>query len=120
MRKYIDTILEPKLLLSIEGLFPSNAFFIFQQYSAPFDTAKNIKKLFSYKYFWAVFIWLETFFDLTPIEKLRLRLKTLVRIRRPSNKKELIEAIINSWHYVITKEELKLSSIRWDIDVELK
>ncbi|GFU94928.1 DNA-binding protein SMUBP-2 [Trichonephila clavipes] len=39
-RKYIDTILEPKLLPSVKDLFPNNAAFIFQQDSAPSYTVK--------------------------------------------------------------------------------
>ncbi|GFV57249.1 uncharacterized protein TNCV_2822661 [Trichonephila clavipes] len=45
--------------------------------------------------------------DLNPIENLWHRLKTLVRLRYPSNKRELIDVIIVSLHHVITKEELK-------------
>ncbi|KFM62309.1 Transposable element Tcb1 transposase, partial [Stegodyphus mimosarum] len=42
-RKYIDTILEPKLLPSIRDLFPNNASFILQQDFAPCHTAKTSK-----------------------------------------------------------------------------
>ncbi|KFM76885.1 Transposable element Tcb2 transposase, partial [Stegodyphus mimosarum] len=104
-RKYIDTILEPKLLPSIRDLFPNNASFIFQKESAPCHTAKISKEWFPIKSI-KLLSWPGNSPDLNPIENLRHRLKTLVRMRRPSNKRELIEAIIVSWHHVITKEEL--------------
>ncbi|CAL1261739.1 unnamed protein product [Larinioides sclopetarius] len=40
-KKYIETVLEPKLIPSIRDLFPNNAPFIFQQDSAPCHTAKE-------------------------------------------------------------------------------
>ncbi|GFT17604.1 transposable element Tcb1 transposase [Trichonephila clavipes] len=40
VRKYIDTILEPKLLPPIRDLFTNNASFIFQQDSTPCHTIK--------------------------------------------------------------------------------
>ncbi|GFX13500.1 transposable element Tcb1 transposase [Trichonephila clavipes] len=45
--------------------------------------------------------------ELDPLENLWYRLKTLVRMRYPRNKKELIADIIVSWLHLITKEELK-------------
>ncbi|CAL1275511.1 unnamed protein product [Larinioides sclopetarius] len=42
-KKYIETVLEPKLIPSIRDLFPNNAPFIFQQVSAPCHTKKVCK-----------------------------------------------------------------------------
>ncbi|GFS76160.1 1-aminocyclopropane-1-carboxylate synthase-like protein 1 [Trichonephila clavipes] len=60
--------------------------------------------------------------DLNPIENLWLRLKTLVQMRYPWNKKELIEDVIVSCHHVITKEELKtiFSSIKHRCEAVIK
>ncbi|PRD28956.1 UNVERIFIED_CONTAM: hypothetical protein NCL1_30864 [Trichonephila clavipes] len=44
---------------------------------------------------------------LNPIEGLWYRLKTLVRMRYPCNKKGLIEDITVSWNHVIKKIKLK-------------
>ncbi|GFW06842.1 transposable element Tcb1 transposase [Trichonephila clavipes] len=49
VRKYIDTILEPKLLPSIRGLFTNNASFIFNQDSATCHTVKKSKDWYRYK-----------------------------------------------------------------------
>jgi hypothetical protein len=45
--------------------------------------------------------------DLNPIENLWARLKCLVAAKHPSNKTQLIEAIISSWYHTVTTDELK-------------
>jgi transposase len=45
--------------------------------------------------------------DLNPIENLWARLKRLVAKRRPSNRQQLIEAVIASWHHVILPDNLR-------------
>ena len=44
--------------------------------------------------------------DLNPIENLWARLKRLVGKKHPSNKQELISAIISSWFHVIDSKDL--------------
>ncbi len=44
---------------------------------------------------------------MNPIENLWRRLKVLVEKKHPSNKTQLIKAIIASWHHVIKKDELQ-------------
>ncbi|KAG8193049.1 hypothetical protein JTE90_028161 [Oedothorax gibbosus] len=48
-KKYIETVLKPKLIPSIRDLFPNNAPFIVQQDSAPCHTAKVCKAWFQNK-----------------------------------------------------------------------
>lgn len=105
-KKYIATILEPKLIPSIMDLFPNKAPFIFQQDSAPCHTAKICKEWFKNKGI-HILPWPGNSPDLNPIENLWRRLKVLVQKKRPSNKTQLIEAIIDSWHHVIKKDELQ-------------
>lgn len=105
-RKYIDTILKPRLVPSIRDLFPNNVRFLYQQDSAPCHTARICKQWFTENNI-ALLGWPGNSPDLNPIEHLWYRLKNLVRMRRPSNKRELIEAIIASWHHTIKKEELQ-------------
>ncbi|KFM64374.1 Transposable element Tcb1 transposase, partial [Stegodyphus mimosarum] len=113
-RKYIDTILEPKLLPSIRDLFSNNASFnlLHGKISKEWFRTKSIKLL----------SWPGNSPDLNPTENLWHRLKTLVRMRRPSNKRELIEALIVSWHHVITKEQLKtlVSSMKCRCEAVIK
>jgi len=45
--------------------------------------------------------------DLNPIENLWARLKRAVASKRPSNREDLIAAIINSWFHVIKADELE-------------
>jgi len=80
--------------------------FIFQQDGAPCHTAKVCKDWFRENRV-KLLEWPGNSPDLNPIENLWARLKKLVSQRRPSNKQELIEAIIHCWNHVITLEELQ-------------
>lgn len=97
-RKYIVTILELKLVPSTRDLFPNIASFIFQLDSAPCCTAKLLKEWFCTKsnglLSWPRNVSWPQFY------------RKLVQMRHPTNKRELIEAVIVSWH-VVTKEQLK-------------
>ena len=108
--KYLNEVLEKRLIPSIRDLSPSlpdgTRSFIFQQDNAPCHTSKLCTKWFivhSIK----VLDWPGNSPDLNPIEHLWRRLKTLVEDKKPSNKTELIEATIESWHHVIRPEELQ-------------
>lgn len=103
--RYIQEILEPKLLASASQLFGSRDF-IFQQDGAPCHTAKLCKKWFADKNI-KVLPWPGNSPDLNPIENLWSRLKRVVASRRPGNKQVLIESIINSWFHIIEKENLQ-------------
>lgn len=105
-KKYQDTILEAKLLPTISDLFEDDVErCIFQQDGAPCHTAKSsMKWLSDHKI--SVLPWPGNSPDLNPIENLWSRLKVMVSRANPSNKRELIEAIIQAWFRVITPEEL--------------
>lgn len=112
-RKYIDEVLIPRLLPSSRDLFlPHNALpndkpkFIFQQDNAPCHTAKVCRDWFAQNGV-QVLDWPGNSPDLNPIENLWARLKRLVAKRRPSNRQQLIEAVIASWHHVILPDNLR-------------
>lgn len=105
-QKYINVILEPKLMPSAHDLFQDNEAFIFQQESAPCHVAAVCKKWFQDNHI-PLLEWPGNNPDLNPMENLWSRLKRLVRQKQPSNKTQLIEAIIQSWFHIITAAELK-------------
>lgn len=104
--KYIKDVLETKLLPSARDIFGDGEPFIFQQDGAPCHTAKKCIKWFKEKKV-EVLEWPGNSPDLNPIENLWARLKRAVAAKRPSNKRELTEAIINSWFHIITAEDLQ-------------
>lgn len=104
--RYIKDILEPKLLTSARDLFGQRGDFVFQQDGAPCHTAKKCIKWFKDKGV-KVLNWPGNSPDLNPIENLWARLKKLVAQRRPSNKRELIEAVVASWFHVIQPQDLQ-------------
>ena len=103
--RYIKEILEPKVLSSAKDMFGLQKF-IFQQDGAPCHTAKKCQVWFKSKKV-KVLDWPGNSPDLNPIENLWSRLKKLVAARRPSNKQELIEAVLASWFHVIKAEDLE-------------
>jgi transposase len=105
-RVYIDEILSRKVRQSAIDVFGQGQDFIFQQDGAPCHTAKVCKDWFKENGV-KLLEWPGNSPDLNPIENLWARLKKLVSQRRPSNKQELIEAIIHCWNHVITVEELQ-------------
>jgi transposase len=105
-RKYIDTVLEKKLMSSAKDIFKvENPEFIFQQDGAPCHTAKICKDWFE-RHGVTVLDWPGNSPDLNPIENLWARLKHLVSARRPSNRASLITAIIECWFHVISHDQL--------------
>ena len=104
--KYIKEVLEPKLLPSARDIFGDREPFIFQQDGAPCHTAKKCAR-------WCkdnkveLLDWPGNSPDLNPIENLWARLKRAVAAKRPSNKRQLIEAVINSWYRIITATDLQ-------------
>lgn len=112
-RKYIDDILGPKMIPSARDLFiqgnppvAAKPDFIFQQDNAPCHTAHICTAWFRRNGV-KVLDWPGNSPDLNPIENLWSRLKTLVAMRRPSNKQQLIESILASWNHVITADNLR-------------
>jgi len=111
-KKYIDILIR-HMLPSAGDLFlhdnsPPTAkpSFIFQQDNAPCHTAQVCSAWFRRNGI-EVLDWPGNSPDLNPIENLWARLKRLVSRRQPSNKRQLIEAIIHSWHHVIQPQELQ-------------
>ena len=45
--------------------------------------------------------------DLNPIENLWHRINVIIAKNKPSNKRELIENIIQAWHHIVTPKELR-------------
>ncbi|GFU63638.1 transposable element Tcb1 transposase [Trichonephila clavipes] len=108
-RKCIDNTLELKLLSSFRDLFPNHASFILHQDSASCYKAKLSKELFRKKSALnCCREWSGNCFDPNPVED--------------SNKMDLIETIIVSWHQVITKKELKtvVSSMKHRCEAVIK
>lgn len=103
---YIDEILKMKVKQSAVDIFGQNIDFIFQQDGAPCHTAKVCQAWFKDNNV-KLLSWPGNSPDLNPIENLWARLKILVSQRRPSNKQQLIEAVIACWHHVITTQELE-------------
>lgn len=106
VRKYIDTILELH-----QGSFSEQCFIYF---SAEFYSLPHSKIIQRVVYYKEQLSWAGNSSDFNPIENLWHHLKTLFRMRHPSNKMELIDSTIVSWHHVITKEDIKplISSIK--------
>ena len=98
---------EKKLLQSATDMFgDDHPDWIFQQDGAPCPTAKLCSK-WSTDHNVTVLDWPGNSPDLNPIENLWRKLKKLVSAQRPSNKRELVEAVLRSWFYTITVQELK-------------
>lgn len=104
--RYMKEVLEPKMLPSAHDLFGEGGDFIFQQDGAPCHTARVCMKWFD-QHQVKLLTWPGNSPDLNPIENLWSRLKKLVSAKRPSNKKDLIEAVIRSWFHVITPDNLE-------------
>ena len=45
--------------------------------------------------------------DVNPIENLWHRINVIIAKNNPSNKRELIENIIQVWHHIVTSEKLR-------------
>lgn len=104
--RYVQEVLEPKLLPSVHDIYGDSAEFIFQQDGAPCHTARHCLKWFKDKNI-ELLDWPGNSPDLNPIENLWSRLKKAVATQHPSNKHDLIEAVIKSWFHIITPDNLK-------------
>lgn len=104
--RYINEVLEKKLLQSARDIFGEGRPFVFQQDGAPCHTAKKCTKWFA-DHGVEVMPWPGNSPDLNPIENLWSRLKKLLFGKNLSNKDQLIQATINAWFHVITPENLK-------------
>jgi len=103
--KYINSVLEPKLLSSARDIFGEGGSFTFQQDGAPCHTARKCINWF-HSHQIPLLQWPGNSPDLNPIENLWARLKRLVAKKHPSNKQELISAIITAWFHVIDSKDL--------------
>ena len=98
-------VLETKLLASARSLFPDE-YWIFQDDNAPCHRAKLVKRwIQSHKV--AQINWPAQSPDLNPIENLWRRINVIIAKNKPSNKRELIENIIQAWHHIVTPKEFR-------------
>lgn len=100
--KYV-AVLETKLLASARSLFPDENW-IFQDDNAPCHRAKLVKR-WTQSHKVAQMNWPAQLPDLNPIENLWYRMNLIIAKNKPSNKRELIENIIQAWHHIVTPEE---------------
>ena len=98
-------VLETRLLASARSLFPSE-YWIFQDDNAPCHQAKLVKRWMQ-SHGVAQMNWPTQSPDLNPIENLWHRINVIIAKNKPSNKRELIENIIQAWHHIVTPEELR-------------
>lgn len=104
--KYIQEGLEPKVLPSAPDIFGDGMPYIFQQDGAPCHTAKKCIA-WCKKNKVELLDWPGNSPDLNPIENLWARLKRAVAAKRPSNKRQLTEAVIHAWHHIIAPTDLE-------------
>ena len=98
-------VLETKLLASARSLFPDE-YWIFQDDNALCHRAKLVKRwMQSHRV--AQMNWPAQSPGLNPIENLWHRINVIIAKNKPSNKRELIENIIQAWHHIVTLEELR-------------
>ena len=98
-------VLETKLLASAQSLFPDE-YWIFQDDNALCHRAKLVKRwMQSHRV--AQMNWPAQSPGLNPIENLWHRINVIIAKNKPSNKRELIENIIQAWHHIVTLEELR-------------
>jgi len=102
--KYVKDVIQSKLLASARDIFGANQPLIFQQDGAPCHTAKKCQSWFNENNI-KVLEWPGNSPDLNPIENLWSRLKRAAVAKHPSNKQQLIEAVINSWFHIIAPED---------------
>ena len=98
-------VLETKLLASARSLFPDE-YWMFQNDNAPCHRAKLVKR-------WMQSRWVAQMNrpaqspDFNPTENLWHRINEIIAKNKPSNKRELIENIIQAWYHIATPEELR-------------
>ena len=98
-------VLETKLLASSRSLFPYE-YWMFQDDNAPYHRAKLVKRwMQSHRV--AQMNWPAQSPDLNSIENLWHRINVIIAKNKPSNKRELIENIIQAWNHTVTPEELR-------------
>ena len=98
-------VLETKLLASARSLFPDE-YWMFQDDNAPCHRAKLVKRwMQSHRV--VQMNWPAQSPDLNPIENLWHRINEIIAKNKPSNKRELIENIIQAWYHIVTREELR-------------
>ncbi|GFX19502.1 transposable element Tcb1 transposase [Trichonephila clavipes] len=102
---YIE-ILQNKLLPTARDLF-GNQSWIFQDDNAPCHRAKVVQKWLK-DHTVNRMNWPGQSPDLNPIENLWFKIGYEISKKKPSNKRELIEALIFSFNHIVTKDLLKL------------
>ncbi|GFU78564.1 transposable element Tcb1 transposase [Trichonephila clavipes] len=102
---YIE-ILQNKLLPTARDLF-GNQSWIFQDDNAPCHRAKVVQKWLK-DHTVNRMNWPGQSPDFNPIENLWFKIGYEISKKKPSNKRELIEALIFSFNHIVTKDLLKL------------
>lgn len=102
-KQYIE-VLEKTMLPSAQQLVGQD--FIFQDDNAPCHRAKSVQQWMK-KHGVQVLDWPAQSPDLNPIENLWSKIGYEISKKHPTNKQELIEAIIAAWNRIVTKEYIK-------------
>ncbi|GFX54205.1 transposable element Tcb1 transposase [Trichonephila clavipes] len=100
---YIE-ILQNKLLPTVRDLF-GNQSWIFTDDNAPCHRAKVVQKWLK-DHTVNIMNWPRQSPDLNPIDNLGFKIGYEISKKKPSNKRELIEALIFSFNYIVTKDLL--------------
>ena len=104
-QRYLE-ILQNSMLPSVRDLFKGQEY-IFQDDGAPCHRAKVVKAWLKDRKVRTMEDWPGQSPDINPIENLWNIMKKLVNKCKPTSRIKLIEAVIQSWNHVVSRETLE-------------